>query len=117
MRALLFAAALVPVWVFWSLTPVLLVRDGGRGPRYLALAGLAGAVIDGAAIPLAARLVFPPILKGWDGFGPIGVAMALMMWCGVVGTGWVVTACVGAVLWEHTAPTDTVIDSETAEIG
>lgn len=117
MRALLFAVALLPVWVFWSLTPVLLVRDGGRGPRYLALAGLAGALIDGAVIPLAARLVFPPILKGWDGFGPIGVAMALMMWCGVIGTGWVVTACVGAVLWERTAPTDTVIDSETAEIG
>jgi hypothetical protein len=98
MRALLFVVALAPVWVFWSLTPVLLVRDGGRGPKYLALAGLAGVVIDGTIVPLAARVIFPPLLKGWDGFGPIGVAMTLMTWCGVIGIGWVVTACVGAVL-------------------
>ncbi len=115
-RVLLFAAALIPVWVFWSLTPLLLVRDGGRGPTYLALAGVAGLVIDGVVIPLAARLVFPPLLHGWEDFGPIGVSMALMMWCGVIGTGWVVTACVGAVLWERIAPSDTVIESQTAEV-
>ena len=115
-RALLFVAALVPVWVFWSLTPVLLVRDGGRGRTYLALAGLAGVVIDGTVLPLAARLLFPQMLSGWDGFGPIGVAMALITWCMVIGIGWVVTACVGAVLWERTAPSETVIESQTAEV-
>ena len=112
-RALLFVAALVPVWIFWSLTPVLLVREGGRGLRYLALAGLAGAVVSGTIIPLGARILFPPLLSGWSGFGPIGVSMALMVWCGVIGTGWVVTACVGAVLWERTAPSETVIESQT----
>lgn len=111
-RVLLFMAALVPIWVFWSLTPVLLVRDGGRGWRYLAVAGLAGTAIGGAIIPLAARIAFPPLLEGWSGLGPIGVAMALMTWCGIVGVGWVVTACIGAVLWERTAPAATVIDSE-----
>jgi hypothetical protein len=115
MRIPLFVAALVTAWTFWSLTPVLLVRDGGRGWKYLALAGLAGVVIDGAIIPLAARVVFPALLRGWDGFGPIGVAMTLMTWCGVIGFGWVVTACVGAVLWERTAPAQTVIESETDE--
>jgi len=115
-RALLFVAALVPVWIFWSLTPVLLVRDGGRGRTYLALAGLAGVVIDGTILPLAARVFFPQLLSGWDGFGPIGVAMALMTWCGVIGVGWVVTACVSAVLWERTAPAETVIESQTAEV-
>jgi hypothetical protein len=115
-RALLFVAALVPVWMFWSLTPVLLVQDGGRGRKYLALAGLAGLVIDGTVIPLAARVFFPQLLSGFDGFGPIGVAMTLLMWCGVIGIGWVVTACVGAVLWERTAPSDTVIESQTAEV-
>jgi hypothetical protein len=115
-RALLFVAALVPVWIFWSLTPVLLVRDGGRGRTYLALAGLAGVVIDGTILPLAARVFFPQLLSGWDGFGPIGVAMALMMWCMVMGIGWIVTACVGAVLWERTAPPETVIESQTAEV-
>jgi hypothetical protein len=53
------------------------------------------------------------LLIGWTGFGPIGVAMALMTWCGVIAIGWVVTACVGAVLWERTAPSETVIDSQT----
>jgi hypothetical protein len=115
-RALLFVAAQVPVWIFWSLTPVLLVRDGGRGRTYLALAGLAGVVIDGTILPLAARILFPQLLSGWDGFGPIGVAMALITWCMVMGTGWVVTACVGAVLWERTAPSETVIESQTAEV-
>jgi hypothetical protein len=114
-RVLLFVAALIPLWVFWSLTPVLLVRDGGRGRTYLALAGLAGVVIDGTILPLAARILFPQLLSGWDGFGPIGVAMALITWCMVMGIGWVVTACVGAVLWERTAPSETVIESQTAE--
>jgi hypothetical protein len=115
-RALLFVAAQIPVWIFWSLTPVLLVRDGGRGRTYLALAGLAGVVIDGTILPLAARILFPQLLSGWDGFGPIGVAMALIIWCMVMGIGWVVTACVGAVLWERTAPPETVIESQTAEV-
>jgi hypothetical protein len=104
----------VPVWIFWSLTPVLLVRNGGRGGlRYLALAGLAGVLIDGTIIPLSARICFPTLLHGWDGLGPIGVAMALLTWSGVIGVGWVVTACVGGVLWERTAPSETVIESQT----
>jgi hypothetical protein len=113
-RVLLFAVAQVPVWIFWSLTPVLLIRDGARGMAYLAMAGLAGVVIDGVTIPLAGRLFFPSLLDGWNGFGPIGVAMALLTWCGVVGTGWILTACVGAILWEREAPTETVIESQTA---
>jgi len=113
-RGALFAVALIPVWIFWSLTPVLLVRGGGRGFAYLALAGLAGVVIDGITIPLAGRLFFPSLLDGWSDFGPIGVAMALLTWSGVIGAGWVLTACVGAVLWERNAPTQTVVESQTA---
>ena len=113
-RALLFILALIPVWIFWSLTPVLLVRDGGRGLAYVALAGFAGVLIDGVIIPLSGRVVFPPLLDGWTGFGPIGVAMALLTWCGVVATGWVLTACVGAVLWERNAPASTVVEYQTA---
>lgn len=113
-RSLLFLVGLIPVWLFWSLTPVLLVRDGWRGLRHLALAGLAGVVIDGVAIPLGARMFFPTLLHDWDGFGPIGVAMALLIWCSVVGTGWVLTACVSALLWERTAPSKVVVESQTA---
>jgi hypothetical protein len=113
-QVLMFVVALVPVWVFWSLTPVVLVRDGGHGFRYLMLAGLAGVVIDGIIVPVIGRVIFPPVIDGWTAFGPIGVAMALMTWCGVLGTAWVITACVGAVLWERTAPTDTVLKAQTA---
>ncbi len=114
-QLLLFVIALVPVWAFWSLTPLVLVRDGGHGLRYLAMAGLAGVVIDGIIIPVIGRLIFPGVIDAWTSFGPIGVAMAIMTWCAVIGTGWVITACVGAVLWERTAPTDTVLEAQTAE--
>ena len=113
LRMLRFAASLLPVWIFWSLTPALLVREGGRGRNYLLLAGLAGVVIDGIVLPLGSRWLFPPVLDGWEELGPIGVAMALLTWCGAVGTGWVVTACVGAVLWERNAPAETVVESQT----
>jgi len=115
-RVLLFAVALLPVWIFWSLTPVLLIRQGARGWSYLALAGFAGVVIDGIAIPLSARLIFPLLLDGWNGFGPIGVTMALLTWTAVIGTGWVVTACLGAVLWERQAPAQEVVELQTAEV-
>ena len=114
-QLLMFVIALVPVWAFWSLTPLVLVRDGGHGAKYLALAGLAGVVIDGIIIPVAGRIIFPHMIDAWTNFGPIGVAMAIMTWCGVLGSGWVITACVGAVLWERTAPTDTVIEAQTAD--
>ncbi len=113
---LLFLVGLVPVWIFWTLTPVLLVRDGWRALSPLALAGLAGVVIDGIVIPLGARLLFPTLLHDWDGFGPIGVAMSLLIWCGAVGIGWVVIACVSALLWERTAPSSVVVESQTAEV-
>ena len=90
-RTIMFVLGLILVWLFWTLTPVLLVRDGWRGMSPLALAGLAGVAIDGVVIPLGARLFFPTLLHDWDGFGPIGVAMSLLIWCGAVGTGWAVS--------------------------
>ena len=115
MRVLLFLLAQGPVWLFWSLTPALLVRNGGRSLIHLALAGLAGVMIDGVVIPLSNRVFFPLVLDGWSELGPIGIAMALFTWCGVIGTGWVITACVGAVLWERSAPSDTVVEVQTDE--
>jgi len=96
---------------------VLLVPNSGRGGlRHLVLAGLAKVLIDRTIIPLRHRAFFPTALHGWYGLGPIGVAMALLTWCGVIGIGWVVTACVGGVLWERAAPSETVIESQTDDV-
>ena len=56
-RFALFLVSLIPVWLFWTLTPVLLVRDGARGKKFLAEAGLAGLVIDGVHPRAGTRLV------------------------------------------------------------
>ena len=111
-RIALLAVSLVPIWLFWSATPALLVREGWRGGRFLLKAGLAGAAVQGVLLPVGLRLVFPPMLSGWIGFGPIGVAMAIITWCGVIGISWVVVACLGAVLWERSAPATTVVAVE-----
>jgi hypothetical protein len=41
--------------------------------------------------------------------------MTLMTWCGVIGVGWVVSACAGAVIWERHASTATVILAQTED--
>ena len=113
-RTPMFIASIIPMWAFWSLSPVLLVRDGGRGRKSLLLAGFAGVIIDGLIMGVAVHIAFPLLLDGWTEFGPIGVAMTIMTWCGVIGIAWVVTACAGAIIWERTAPTATVLEAQTA---
>ncbi|SDJ04289.1 hypothetical protein SAMN05444157_1432 [Frankineae bacterium MT45] len=115
MEPVFFVLSLLPVWIFWTLTPVLLVRNGARGKRVLAEVGLAGLLIDGVILALATRLVFPSLLAGWTNFGPIGVAMGLMTWCAVLGYGWVIIACFSGVLWERSAPIPTVLEAQTDE--
>ena len=112
----LAALSLVPIWLFWSATPALLVREGWRGKRFLLIAGLAGVAVQGVLLPIGLRLAFPPMLAGWTGFGPIGVAMAIITWCGVIGISWVLIACVGAVLWERSAPAATVVAVEADDV-
>jgi hypothetical protein len=107
-----FALSMIPTWIFWSLSPVLLVRDGGHGRRFLFLAGLAGVIVDGLFMGLGIRTVFPILLDGWAQFGPIGVSMTIMTWVGVIGVAWVVTACAGAIVWERNAPATTVIEAQ-----
>lgn len=114
-RSGLFIVSAAPYAVFWAVTPLILVRDGGKGWPYLWRVGLMGAVVDSIALRLTARIVFPWLLAGWDGFGPIGVALTIMTWCGIIGTGWVITACATAVLWERAAPVDTVLAAQSAE--
>lgn len=104
--------ALVPTFVLWSVSPFLLVRNGTNGWRHMAWCGLAGLVLDLFGVRIVLKFVFPKLLTGWTDFGPIGVAMAIMTTCTVVATLWVITACLGAVLWERNAPAATVIDAQ-----
>jgi hypothetical protein len=97
----LVVAALAVSIVFWGITPVLLVPSVRFRLRTVVLAGLVGAVVNFLVLRIAARIAFPLLLSGWDGFGPIGVAMTLMTWCGVLGVTWVVSACAGAVFVER----------------
>ncbi|MGB8858440.1 MAG: hypothetical protein WCC60_04260 [Ilumatobacteraceae bacterium] len=103
---------LLPSFVLWFATPAILVRSGANGWRHLAWCGLVGVVLDAALIRVITRVLLPLLLSGWEGFGPIGAAMTLMTWCTVVAALWVITACLGAVVWERRAPADLVIASQ-----
>lgn len=104
--------AWIPSFVLWSVSPLVLVRNGTNGWKHMIWCGLAGVVLDLIGVRITLRWVFPKLLEGWVGFGPIGVAMAMMTTCTVIATLWVITACLGAVLWERNAPADTVIRSQ-----
>ncbi len=103
---------LLPSFVLWSATPALIVRNGKSGWKHLLWCGLAGVVLDAILIRVITRVLLPMLLGGWEGFGPIGAAMALMTWCTVVAALWVITACVSAVLWERSAPAALVIATQ-----
>lgn len=102
----------LPSLVLWSASPLILVRNGSAGWKHMAWCGLAGLVLDVFGVRITLRWVFPRLLTGWTSFGPIGVAMAMMTTCTVIATLWVITACLGAVLWERNAPSDTVVQSQ-----
>jgi len=109
--------ALIPPFLLWSITPVILVRDDFHSFsrttwKYLWWCGLAGVVLDTVGVRLLIRFLIPALLGGWVPFGPIGVAMALMTLCTFAAVLWVITACMSAVLWERRAPTSVVIGDD-----
>ena len=104
---------LVPSTLLWAVTPVILLRNGATGWQHFFVCGIIGTVLDVVILRIATRLVFPWLIGNWVSFGPIGAAMAFMTWCSVIGTLWVVTACVTGVVWERQAATDVVVGSQT----
>lgn len=98
---LLFLAACCCSMLFWGVTPVLLVPKVRPSARLFLTAGLVGAVVNVLILRLVVRVVFPMLLNGWDGFGPVGVAFTIMTWCGALGVVWVAVACAGAVVYER----------------
>ena len=113
----LVLAAMVGSTLFWGLSPMLLVPGVPRTRRTLIAAGLAGSIINVIILRFAVRLVFPMLLSGWQGFGPIGVALTIMTWSGVTGVVWVIVACAGAVFSEPVAsPTTDAATSDTGSV-
>lgn len=106
------ALGAIPTFVLWSVSPLLLVRNGSAGWRYLFWSGIVGVVLDTFGVRVSIRFLFPKLLGGWQGFGPIGVTMAMMTTAGVIAVLWVATACLGAVLWERYAPEHEVVASQ-----
>jgi hypothetical protein len=104
---------LLPSFLLWSVTPLVLVRNGGAGWKHLAWCGLAGVLLDAVGIRMITRVLLPALLQGWVDFGPIGSAMGIMTWCTVVAALWVATACLSAVLWERNAPAQVVVTMQT----
>ncbi|MFM7684708.1 MAG: hypothetical protein ACKPDI_02140 [Actinomycetota bacterium] len=101
LRIVLLLAAVGVSTVFWGLTPALLVPSVRLSRRLIVEAGLVGAIMHIVILRFAVRMVFPMLLSGWDGFGPIGVAFTIMTWCGALGVVWVAVACAGAVISER----------------
>ena len=106
------ALGFVPGFVLWAVSPFVLIRNGRLGWRHFVWCGLVGVVLDNIFARFALRWIFPQLLDGWVGFGPIGAAMALMTTCTIIATLWVVSACMSAVIWERKAPADTVVESQ-----
>jgi hypothetical protein len=102
-RPAMYGVTFLMSTLFWGATPLLLVPGIPWRWRTVLAAGLVGAVVNVVVLRIAMRLVVPVLLSGWDGFGPIGVAMTLMTWSGVLGVTWVIAACGGAVLSERGA--------------
>ena len=102
LRITLTVAAVGLSSAFWGLTPALLVPGIRLSKRLILEAGLIGALVHIVILRFVVRAVFPLLLNGWDGFGPVGVALTIMTWCGSLGIVWVAVACAGAVISERT---------------
>jgi hypothetical protein len=102
LRITLTVAAVGLSSAFWGFTPALLVPGIRLSKRLIVEAGLIGALVHIVILRFAVRAVFPLLLSGWDGFGPVGVALTIMTWCGSLGIVWVAVACAGAVISERT---------------
>ncbi len=96
-------------WYFWLLTPRLMLN------RKLEREDLVPGAWLGMVASTGLWLASIFILKNWfdwygEGFGPIGLALAIISWSQIVAMVWVLTICGAAVWWERTAEVDEVIE-------
>ena len=92
---------LLPLVILWAASHPLLVPGARWNTSTMILIGLIGAVLTGPVMRIAEVPAFPLFMSWWEGFGPLGVAMTLLTWSMVQGLGWLVAACLGAVVVER----------------
>jgi uncharacterized BrkB/YihY/UPF0761 family membrane protein len=101
-------------YLFWMITPrLMLTKKLAR--RDLRLGAMLGMI--GSTVLWVLSLV---ILPGWfswygQGFGAVGIALALLSWTYVVAIVWVVIVVISAIMWERSAPIDDVVDMSESE--
>jgi uncharacterized BrkB/YihY/UPF0761 family membrane protein len=101
-------------YLFWMITPrLMLTKKLAR--RDLRLGAVLGMI--GSTVLWVLSLV---ILPGWfswygQGFGAVGIALALLSWTYVVAIVWVVIVVISAIMWERSAPIDDVVDMSESE--
>jgi uncharacterized BrkB/YihY/UPF0761 family membrane protein len=96
-------------YAFWLITPRLLLD------KRLARRDLRPGAILGMIASTVLWLLSLVILPGWfswygQGFGAVGIALALLSWTYVVSIVWVVIVVISAIMWEHSAAIDDVVD-------
>ncbi len=96
-------------YLFWLITPRLMLtkRLAGRDLRLGAILGM----IASTVLWVLSLIILP----GWfswygQGFGAVGIALALLSWTYVVAIVWVVIVVISAIMWERSAPIDDVVD-------
>jgi uncharacterized BrkB/YihY/UPF0761 family membrane protein len=101
-------------YVFWLITPRLLLDKNlaWRDIRPGAILGMVGST--------ALWVLSLVILPGWfswygQGFGGVGIALALLSWTYVVSIVWVVIVVISAIMWERSAEIDDVVDFADAQ--
>jgi len=99
---------------FWSMTPRLMLAKplDRHDLRPGAILGMIGST--------ALWVLSLVILPGWfswygRGFGGVGIALALLSWTYVVSIVWVVIVVISAIMWERSAPIDTVVQVSDAD--
>lgn len=91
------------LFVLWTLTPAILVRDGTAGIKYLMVVGAFGAFVQSVILPIVFAIIIPLFLKSWSNFGSLGVAIVITTWCGITSFAWVTIACFGGTLSDRRA--------------
>jgi hypothetical protein len=110
---LLYAVAIPIVllmnFVFWLITPRLLLV------KRLAWSDLRPGAVLGMITSTSLWGLSIVILPGWfswygQGFGGVGIALALLSWTYVVSIVWVANVVTSAIMWERSAAIDEVVD-------